>query len=66
MKINDNGTEREATVSEIAYYEAWQSDLETKSKAEADALVAKATARQALLEKLGITEEEAQLLLGGK
>jgi hypothetical protein len=26
---------------------------------------AKATARQALLEKLGITEEEAQLLLGG-
>ena len=27
---------------------------------------AKATARQALLSKLGITQEEAQLLLGGK
>lgn len=28
-------------------------------------VAAKTTARQALLEKLGITEEEAQLLLGG-
>jgi hypothetical protein len=32
---------------------------------QAEAQVAKAIARQALLEKLGITEEEAQLLLGG-
>jgi hypothetical protein len=32
---------------------------------QAEAQAAKATARQALLEKLGITEEEAQLLLGG-
>ena len=32
------------------------------AKAEAEA---KATARQALLSKLGITQEEAQLLLGG-
>jgi hypothetical protein len=33
------------------------------AKAEADA---KAAQRQALLERLGITESEAQLLLGGK
>jgi hypothetical protein len=36
-----------------------------KYAALAEAQAAKATARQALLEKLGITEEEAQLLLGG-
>jgi hypothetical protein len=39
----------------FAQYDAW--------KAEQDA--AKATAKQALLDKLGITAEEAQLLLGG-
>jgi hypothetical protein len=41
-----------------------------KSKAEAKAIKAEAdakeVARQALLDKLGITAEEAQLLLGGK
>ena len=35
---------------------------QTAKQAEAEA---KATARQALLSKLGITQEEAQLLLGG-
>jgi hypothetical protein len=39
----------------FAQYDAW--------KAEQDAT--KAAARQALLDKLGITQEEAQLLLGG-
>jgi len=39
----------------FAQYDTW--------KAEQDAT--KAAAKQALLEKLGITEEEAQLLLGG-
>jgi hypothetical protein len=39
----------------FAQYDTW--------KAEQDA--AKAAAKQALLDKLGITQEEAQLLLGG-
>jgi hypothetical protein len=34
-------------------------------QAEAIAIVAKAAAKQALLDKLGITQEEAALLLGG-
>ena len=38
---------------------------QTEWQAQSAALAAKAIARQALLEKLGITEEEAQLLLGG-
>lgn len=39
----------------FAQYDAW------KAQQDAD----KATAKQALLDKLGITEEEATLLLGG-
>jgi hypothetical protein len=35
-----------------------------KHKHEAEALEAKAVARQALLDRLGLTEQEAQLLLG--
>lgn len=34
-------------------------------KAESDALAIRLAAREALLERLGLTEEEAQLLLGG-
>lgn len=41
-------------------YEAYQQKLNGEEKA-----AAKAIARAALLDKLGITEEEAQLLLGG-
>ena len=54
-------TEREATTAEVKAREDAIAEL-NKVKAEAEA---KATARQALLTKLGITAEEAQLLLGG-
>ena len=53
--------ERDLTAEELAQAESHKE----ASKAVADAIAAKVTARQALLEKLGITEEEAQLLLGG-
>lgn len=36
-----------------------------EAKAQADAKAARTAAREALLTKLGITAEEAQLLLGG-
>ena len=52
---------RDMTAEELAEREVMQAEAE----AQAAALAAKAIARQALLEKLGITEEEAQLLLGG-
>ena len=39
--------------------------LIAENKAQADALAARTVAREALLTKLGITAEEAQLLLGG-
>jgi hypothetical protein len=57
----EDGVVRDMTESELAQLEIDKAEAE----AQAAALAAKATARQALLEKLGITEEEAQLLLGG-
>ena len=54
-------TEREETAIEQAEREK----LEAEAAAKATELAAKAQARQALLDKLGITEDEAKLLLGG-
>ena len=54
-------TIRDATDVEIAQIAKDKTEADAR-KAEAEA---KATARQALLTKLGITAEEAQLLLGG-
>ncbi len=51
--------DREMTNAEFAIYEADQA-TQAIAKAEAEA---KATAKAALLDKLGITAEEAQLLL---
>lgn len=54
-------TEREMNAEEFAQYEL---DKVAFANAKAEA-TAKAAARQALLSKLGITQEEATLLLGG-
>lgn len=64
MKINDNGTDRDMTTAEQEAHEAWQklaaAEAKEQNKAEAD----KATAKQAVLDRLGITADEAALLLG--
>ena len=54
-------TERDETPQEVAEREAREVELTTR-QAEAEA---KAAQRQALLNRLGITEEEARILLGG-
>jgi hypothetical protein len=64
IRIHDIATneivDREMTVAEFKQYEAnLKIDNEIKAKAEA-----KAVAKSALLEKLGITADEAKLLLG--
>ncbi len=53
--------DREMTDTEFAAYEADQA-AQAAHQAEAEA---KAAQRQALLTRLGITEEEARILLGG-
>lgn len=57
----DEVIDREMNDQEFAAYEANQA-AEAAKQAEA---TAKAAQRQALLTRLGITEEEARILLGG-
>ena len=56
----DEIIDREMNDTEFAQYEAEQAEQAAK-QAEAEA---KATQKAALLERLGITEDEARLLLG--
>ena len=64
LKINDNGIDREMTANEEAAYLAWQVIAQAETKTDADAQTAKNVARQAVLDKLGLTQDEAQALLG--
>ena len=57
----DEVIEREMTAEEVAQWEADQASALARRQAKAQA----AAQRQALLDKLGITEDEAKLLLGG-
>jgi ribosomal protein S11 len=65
VRIHDLETnevvDREMNDTEFAQYEADQATAAAQTAAEA----AKAEQKAALLERLGITAEEAQLLLGG-
>jgi hypothetical protein len=54
-------SEREMTAAEYADYE----EMITAHAAEKAEAEAKAAARQAVLARLNLTEEEAQLILGG-
>jgi hypothetical protein len=60
-QINVDGILRDMTDAEIAQYELDKADHNARL-AEAET---KAAAKAALLERLGITAEEAALLLGG-
>ena len=53
--------DREMTAAEFAEYEA-NKEAETARQAEAEA---KAAQRQAILDRLGLSQEEANILLGG-
>lgn len=65
VKIHNTETneviEREMNDAEFAQYEADQA-IQAAEQAEAES---KAAQRRALLTRLGITEEEARILLGG-
>ncbi len=59
-KIQIDDLVRDATADEIAKIELQRSEAQAQAEAE----LTKASAREALLDRLGITAEEAQLLLG--
>jgi hypothetical protein len=56
--------EIQLTPEEIAEYENKAREVQAQMQAEAEALAAKAAARQAILDRLGLTADEAALLLG--
>ena len=60
-KIQIDDVVRDATPEEVAEIEAREAEVVAKAEAEAE----KAAARQAVLDRLGLTAEEAQLILGG-
>ena len=64
LKINDNGTTRNMTPDEETAHLAWAETAQAEAQAQADAQAAKAVARQAVLDKLGLTADEAAALLG--
>ena len=64
MRTNDNGVDRDMTETEQAAHEAWAVIALAEAEAQAEAKAVREVARQALLIKLGITADEAQLLLG--
>ena len=64
LRINDNGIDRDMTADEETAHKAWQQVAQAEAQAQADAAEAKQVARLALLDRLGLTEQEAQLLLG--
>jgi hypothetical protein len=59
-KIQIDDLVRDATADEAAQIEARQAE----AQAQAEAAEAKAAARQAVLDKLGLTADEAAALLG--
>jgi len=64
LKINDNGTTREMTKEEETEHKAWAQQCLANQQAQTEAEAAKAAARQAVLDKLGLTADEAQALFG--
>jgi head-tail adaptor len=64
MRTNDNGVERDMTEAEQTAHEAWAKIVQDNAKALAKAAAERATAKAALLDKLGITADEAALLIG--
>lgn len=59
-KVQIDDVVRDATPAEVAEIEARQAE----AVVQAEQLAAKTAAKQAVLDKLGLTEQEAQLLLG--
>ena len=67
-KIQIDDLVRNATADEVAQIDAQRAEAEAQTEAEAqfnaDAQAAKLVARQAVLDKLGLTADEAAALLG--
>ena len=61
--IFDGETSRPMTDVEYAQWQADNAETAAQAAAQAETLAAKTAARQAVLDKLGLTQDEAALLL---
>ena len=57
--------EKDLTNQELAQFKKDETEFQTRLAAEQAEAVARETAKAAVLDRLGITEEEARILLGG-
>ncbi len=64
LKINDNGTDRDMTEAEETAHKAYLKIAQAEEQVRADEAEAKAEARQAVLDKLGLDADEAAALFG--
>ena len=64
LKINDNGIDREMTAKEETEFLIFAKLVIEQNKSNDTALAAKQAARQTVLDKLGLTADEANALLG--
>jgi len=64
LKINDNGIDRDMTAEEEAAHLAYRQVAQAEAQARADEAAVKAEARQAVIDKIGLTTDEAAALLG--
>ena len=64
MRTNDNGVDRDMTADEVIAHQAFQVTATAELKARTDAETARQVARQVVLDKLGLTADEAKVLLG--
>ena len=64
LRINDNGTDREMTADEEAAYLAFSAQMQDKQQKSIEAEQKKLADKQAVLDKLGLTADEAAALFG--
>jgi len=62
--INDTGVVKELTGAELEAFNADRANMQAEAQVEIDAQAAKLAARQTVLDKLGLTADEAAALLG--
>jgi len=62
--INDTGVVKELTGAELEAFNADRAQMQAEAQAEIDAQTAKLAARKNVLNKLGLTTDEAAALLG--
>tara|TARA_R110000868_G_scaffold12871_1_gene60895 strand:+ start:2199 stop:2393 length:195 start_codon:yes stop_codon:yes gene_type:complete len=64
MKTNDNGVDRNMTNEEKTIYDNFLQTKSVENKAQEKVAADKTKAKQVVLDRLGITADEAALLLG--